>query len=139
MARLDGLHLGYFPRSLRSGVVRAIFRADPSASVEMRSMHPGMAHPPIAIRRKYRLKKSGTAGRWIRSGSAALCPQKEVSKVTCSEPKGSHAHSVQSMRKALTGLIEAARRAGMIPAMAAASVSTPMATAITGALTLVIS
>jgi hypothetical protein len=48
-------------------------------------------------------------------------------------------HSAHSMRKALTGSIEAARRAGMIPAMAAASVSTPMATVITGAFTLVIS
>ena len=47
--------------------------------------------------------------------------------------------SAHSMRKACTGSIEAARRAGMMPAIAAASTSTPMATAITGTFTLVIS
>ncbi len=43
------------------------------------------------------------------------------------------------MRKARTGSMEAARRAGMMPAMAAASTSTPMAMAMTGTFTLVIS
>ena len=43
------------------------------------------------------------------------------------------------MRKARTGSMEAARRAGMMPAMAAASTSTPMATTMTGTFTLVIS
>jgi hypothetical protein len=47
--------------------------------------------------------------------------------------------AVHSMRKACTGSMEAARRAGMMPAMAAASTSTPMAMIMTGTFTLVIS
>ena len=47
--------------------------------------------------------------------------------------------AAHSMRKACTGSMEAARRAGMMPAMAAASTSTPMAIAMTGTFTLVIS
>ena len=53
--------------------------------------------------------------------------------------KGRYQGAAHSMRKAFTGSMEAARRAGMMPAMAAASTSTPMATAITGTFTLVIS
>src|SRR5215467_4188535 len=44
-----------------------------------------------------------------------------------------------SIRKARTGSIEAARRAGMMPEMAAASTSTPMAMVMTGTFTLVTS
>ena len=44
-----------------------------------------------------------------------------------------------SMRKARTGSMEAARRAGMMPAMAAVSTSTPIAMAMTGTFTLVVS
>src|SRR3569623_1948786 len=47
--------------------------------------------------------------------------------------------SVYSMRKALTGSIDAARFAGMMPATAAARMRTPIAIDITGTLTLVIS
>ena len=47
--------------------------------------------------------------------------------------------AVHSMRKARTGSMEAARRAGMMPAMAAVSTSTPMAMVITDAFTLVVS
>jgi hypothetical protein len=43
------------------------------------------------------------------------------------------------MRKARTGSIDAARRAGMMPAIPAASTNTPIAMAITGIFTLVIS
>ena len=47
--------------------------------------------------------------------------------------------AAHSMRKACTGSMEAARRAGMMLAMAAASTSTPMATIMTGTFTLVVS
>jgi len=47
--------------------------------------------------------------------------------------------AAHSMRKARTGSIEAARRAGMMPEMAAASTSTPIAMIITGTFTLVMS
>lgn len=53
--------------------------------------------------------------------------------------KDCYGHSAHSLRKALTGSIEAARQAGMIPARAAASANTPMAIVITGKFTLVIS
>jgi hypothetical protein len=43
------------------------------------------------------------------------------------------------MRRARTGSMEAARRAGMMPATAAVITSTPMAMPMTGTLTLVIS
>ena len=44
-----------------------------------------------------------------------------------------------SMRKARTGSIEAARRAGLMPEMLAASTRTPMAIVMTGTFTLVTS
>jgi hypothetical protein len=47
--------------------------------------------------------------------------------------------AAHSMRNARTGSMEAARRAGMMPAIAAASASTPMAMVMTGTFTLVIS
>ena len=46
---------------------------------------------------------------------------------------------LQSMRKARTGSMDAARRAGMNPAIAAATISTPIAMAITGTFTVVMS
>ena len=49
---------------------------------------------------------------------------------------GDKAHS---MRNARAGSMEAARRAGMMPAIAAATVSTPIAMVMTGAFTLAIS
>ncbi len=55
-------------------------------------------------------------------------------KFNCAEEDVSH-----SIRKACTGSIDAARRAGMMLAMAAASTSTPIATLMTGTLTLVMS
>jgi hypothetical protein len=47
--------------------------------------------------------------------------------------------ATHSMRKARTGSMEAARRAGMMPAMAAVITSTPMAMVMTGTFTLVVS
>ena len=54
-------------------------------------------------------------------------------KTTCREA------ALHSMRKACTGSIEAARCAGMMPAMAAATTSTPIAMIITGTFTLLMS
>ena len=50
-----------------------------------------------------------------------------------------HEDAAYSIRRARTGSIEAARRAGMMPEMAAASTSTPMAMVMTGTFTVVIS
>ena len=50
-----------------------------------------------------------------------------------------HLVATHSMRKARTGSMNAARRAGMMLEMAAVSTSTPMAMVMTGTFTLVIS
>jgi hypothetical protein len=59
-----------------------------------------------------------------------------AAKCDCQRMFGRRSHSI---RKARTGSTEAARRAGMMPAMAAVSTSTPIAMVMTGTFTLVIS
>jgi hypothetical protein len=82
------------------------------------------------------LDVSGFDGRWVDKDV------REWQRIIAAfeHPEGFGESSARySTRKAWTGLMEAARRAGMIPAMQAARASTPMAPAITVVSMLVIS
>ena len=82
-----------------------------------------------------------TAGRLIVPIRADLLQGESCRKSLGADCDGQYREEIayHSIRKACTGSMEAARRAGMMPAMAAATTRTPIAIAMTGTLTLVIS